>query len=1464
MTPILPFKNLGRSCARVALNTVSVSAILVLNMASQMQAESQHLGSLIPKTEHGVENFGEGKLFDGLIVQGNWSWKVGRDPGTPESYRWNDPDYEMAFGSDRNMNLKYQGIWYPAQSRDWHTPEVIKEELEKYTRAIFERYYVERGLKFDILRVINEVGAEINRRPELEEALLEEGQVDETGYDWLTNLFSMVRGIADEYDPDVQLFINDYGLLGGATIKPGRLIDMINIVNSAEGGPYIDALGCQAHGLENNSAEAIKGNLDRFADALPGVDIYITEYDVNLSSDSKQQAVYMDQFPVMWEHPQVTSVALWGFEEGHMWSVKPNAFLVREDGTDRPAMTWLRAYMNSTNTAPVASFNTPESTNQPLGSDVAVQVQANDRDGVTKVDLFVNNVFVGTQSKTYEMDGYGKHDFIVSDLAEGPHTLRAVAYDTNGLSTTIEKDISIVSLTPPTEVADLIIYPEADAYVRIGNFSTRNYGTDSTLVARNKGGVSGRRETYLRFDLSSLPDTIESVWLELTVSSLANSDAGLRASFVSDDSWGETSINYSNRPATAQTLSTVEGITGTGDVIFFMGAQAITEASNDGKISIHIEETSDNKNFSFHSKEYTGDLTLRPRLLVYLDSTPLPPYSGDVPISDGLVLHMDASTLTERNEGDAVAEWPNLVPGGRSATAEIDQEPLFAEGFFNGSDALRFDGIDDWMNIGNLVTESSGAEIFVITQASETDGETNQRIISAFDSGNDDWTAPNWTMLRNRDADGNPLEMIPQLKNISGPDLHAAGVKLGRNGFASRNYFDGDIAEIVIFDRVLEDAERDEVANHLLQKYNIESVPSPDPDPTKEIYVFLGQSNCAGRGAITENEKETFPNVYLLNADDEFEIASNEPYGYNRYSNIRKVDDDIQKLGFAYSFGKTLSATYPEKDFGFVVNARGGTFLSRFLKGGDRGYYEKTLERIQNAMQYGEVRAVLWHQGEQDEDTAGNRNAYLERFESLVNDLRTDLGIPDLPFIAGQPNDNFPRIKEIIASIPQNIARTDYVSSEGLTLADYYHFDTGGQIILGERYAEKIVALYDSGELESAPLDTPVLVGTLAQGSVSLDWANSNRDGVIFNVYRKNSLEEAFGLPIATGVISSDYTDESVDELTTYFYAASAVDVNGIEWFLSEPLEVTTLESLDPSDGDIPIRVGLVLHLDASQIIEVSDGDFISTWNDLSDASNNATNSGDARPTFVQNALNGGPVIRFDGNNDWLDIGDIRDTEGAIDVFIVGQSNDATGGNWQRMIAAHDSGNEDFPAPNWNLLRTHSNGVPVTFAPAIITKSETAGHHIAGLKIGRHGSSSRNYYGGDIAEVVIFDRSLKEWERNEIGYYLAQKHYVDSGAYIDPDKDDDFDGLINRYELLIGTQYDDPNSRLDLQSLMQGQDLNISLDSVAGRQYTLQRSLDLRTWEDVETLDGIDASIEFSEDTQTEPKSFYRISVSQP
>ena len=60
-------------------------------------------------------------------------------------------------------------------------------------------------------------------------------------------------------------------------------------------------------------------------------------------TDNTQLTKYQTKFPVLWEHPAVKGVTLWGYEAGKTWSTR--AELLRADGTQRPAMSWLRSYV---------------------------------------------------------------------------------------------------------------------------------------------------------------------------------------------------------------------------------------------------------------------------------------------------------------------------------------------------------------------------------------------------------------------------------------------------------------------------------------------------------------------------------------------------------------------------------------------------------------------------------------------------------------------------------------------------------------------------------------------------------------------------------------------------------------------------------------------------------------------------------------------------------------------------------------------------------------------------------------------------------------------------------------------------------------------------------------------------------------------------------------------------------------
>ncbi len=229
-----------------------------------------------------------------------------------------------------------------------------------------------------------------------------------------------------------------------------------------------------------------------------------------------------------------------------------------------------------------------------------------------------------------------------------------------------------------------------------------------------------------------------------------------------------------------------------------------------------------------------------------------------------------------------------------------------------------------------------------------------------------------------------------------------------------------------------------------------EDASSGGPQKHLHVYLLIGQSNMAGRAPVPQVDKEAVPGCYLLNDKDQWEVARNP---LNRYSTIRK-EIGMQKMNPGYAFCKTMQQHMPDISIGLIVNARGGTKIEQWEKGGK--YYNEALRRARTSEGTGTLKGILWHQGEGNaEDTM-----YLQKLERFITDLRTDLGNEKLIFVAGEINRaEEPVVNDQIARLPAKVPFTAVASSEGLKTMDRWHFDTSGMMILGQRYAEAILKL---------------------------------------------------------------------------------------------------------------------------------------------------------------------------------------------------------------------------------------------------------------------------------------------------------------------------------------------------------------------------------------------------------------------
>ena len=141
-------------------------------------------------------------------------------------------------------------------------------------------------------------------------------------------------------NPDVSLYVNDYGILAERHHNADSYITQIE--NLLKNGVPIGGIGCQAHtitsdevnstGLPATTPERFQRILDRLAEfKLP---IKITEclFTADKEEDiAEQLKVY---FPICFAHPNVEAILMWGFWAGAHW--QPQTAMWKKDWTITP------------------------------------------------------------------------------------------------------------------------------------------------------------------------------------------------------------------------------------------------------------------------------------------------------------------------------------------------------------------------------------------------------------------------------------------------------------------------------------------------------------------------------------------------------------------------------------------------------------------------------------------------------------------------------------------------------------------------------------------------------------------------------------------------------------------------------------------------------------------------------------------------------------------------------------------------------------------------------------------------------------------------------------------------------------------------------------------------------------------------------------------------------------------------
>ncbi|HKO47109.1 MAG TPA: endo-1,4-beta-xylanase [Polyangiaceae bacterium] len=289
------------------------------------------------------------------ITPGN-AGKWGSVEATRNQMNWTDLDTAYQFAKQHGLPFKLHTLVWGQQQPSWLASLTPAEQL-----AEVEQWISLAAARYPDVQMIDVVNEPLHAVPGYSAAL---GGPGVTGWDWVIKSFELAR----KYFPKSELHLNDYNV----EAIDSAATDYIKIINLLKERGLIDGIGLQAHFLERAETSVVAANLDRFA--ATGLPIYISELDLNMSNDARQAQHMRDLFTLFWQHPSVLGVTHWGFLQGNMWQA--DAYLVRTDGTRRPALDWINCFRAGGTNCPVPEYiPTPRT-----GDSSSIVLQAEDYD----------------------------------------------------------------------------------------------------------------------------------------------------------------------------------------------------------------------------------------------------------------------------------------------------------------------------------------------------------------------------------------------------------------------------------------------------------------------------------------------------------------------------------------------------------------------------------------------------------------------------------------------------------------------------------------------------------------------------------------------------------------------------------------------------------------------------------------------------------------------------------------------------------------------------------------------------------------------------------------------------------------------------------------------------------------------------------------------------------------------------
>ena len=892
-------------------------------------------------------------------------------------------------------------------------------------------------------------------------------------------------------------------------------------------------------------------------------------------------------------------------------------------------------------------------------------------------------------------------------------------------------------------------------------------------------------------------------------------------------------------------------------------------------------------------------------------------------ITNTLQLWLQADTGVTADATGVVSAWTDSSGKGNNATqADTSLAPTLVTNVVNNKPVLRFDGVDDYLEVADSDSISISGDITTFFVVNFTDFATYRAVWAKtsvnFPAPNDWYALPNSGIPRAYRGDGTAQNLgsvdggvaLPAgTYLIAGWDMagtnltHYLAAQPTHSGSISATLGDadtplrigtrddlftkmkGDIAEILIYNSALSAADRAAVVEYLASKYNIRNLP-----PAVSVKVAPAGPNVAPGQTVTVTATATDPDgsiarVQFFVNGGLFATATAKPYtarvvlaSAGAYEITAQAIDD--KSALATSAAVTLNAgpaTTPslavtnnlqlwlKADEGVTASAAGAVtaWADKSGNGNNAAQADEALAPlvVTNAVN---GKAVLRFDGDDD---------YLEVPDSDSISIAGD--ITSL-FVVNMTD--FDTYRAVWAKTLNNLpAPTDWYTlpSSGVPrlyrgngMASYASSDGGAPLragafeLAGYTAAGTVITHHLNGRVTStgaigallADGDTPLKIGsrddfvTKMKGDIAeiliYNAALSAADRSQAEIYLAGKYGLTLAIPTNTAptvsltaptngvsysapasvTVNATASDADgsivrVDFLANGAVVASATNApySAVIQFPAADQPTLTAVAIDNLGGStasdpvaitvtstiqlpLPAAANLKLWLSADKGVTATAGS-MSAWDDQSGNLNTAAQSdATAQPQLVDNAVNNKPVIRFDGDNDYLSISNSPSVAIAGDIttfFVVNFDDfDTYRAVWAKTASNLPGATDWYALPDTGIPRAiRGNGAaangsvdgttPLTAGAYLIVGFDMAGttlhHYLNGdpngegqitaavadagtpLLIGTRGDLFTKMK-GDIAEIIIYNSALSDADRGTVVNYLGNKYGLSVSA----------------------------------------------------------------------------------------------------